>query len=146
MNVMRILSALLLKRLLKPVLVIMAIVGLALYALTVFLALSFSSWWLLSLVVLVPVTVFLLLIASLLWYLLGKLAPKKLSKFEQQKVNSFIDTLFSLAERSKTPYPILLFLIAKDVIRGKESSFLRGLIGDSKKVTGEFEEIRKLLR
>ncbi len=143
---MRILSALLLKRLLKPVLVIGAFIGLALYTLTVFLAISFSTWWLLALVILVPITVFLILLASLIWFLLGKLSPKKLSKPEQQKVDGFIDTLFSLAERSKTPYPVLLFLIAKDVIRGKESSFIRDLIGDSKKVTKEFEEIRTLFR
>ena len=146
MNVMRILSALLLKRLLKPVLVIVAIVGAALYVITALLALSFSSWWWLLLLILIPVTIFLLLLALVLRFLLNKLIPQKLSKSERNKVSGFIDTLFSLAERSKTPYPVLLFLIAKDVVRGKESSFLRDLIGDSKKVTGEFEEIRTLLR
>ena len=143
---MRVLGALLLKRLLKPVLIIVAIIGTALYVITALLALSFSSWWWLLLIILVPITIFLILLGSLVWFILGKLSPRKLSKHENEKLNGFIDTLFSLAERSKTPYPVLLFLIAKDVIRGKESSFLRDLIGDSKKVTSEFEEIRKLLR
>lgn len=146
MNVMRVLSALLLKRLLRPVLIILVITGVALYVLTAFLALSFSAWWWLLLLIFIPVTVFLGLLVYLLWFLFGKLLPRKLSKPEQQKLNGFIETLFSLAERSKTPYPILLFLIAKDVIRGKESSFLRDLIGDSKKVTQEFEQIRTLFR
>ena len=145
-DTLRALSALFLLRVLKPVAVMLAIILAASYALTVMLVLSFTAWWLLLLLLLVPLTVIVLVIGSVLWYLLHRILPRQLSAAERDQLNGFTDKLFAVAEKTKTPYPILLFLVAKDVIRGKESSFLRGLISDSKSLMKELGEIQRLFR
>lgn len=143
---LRALSALFLLRVLQPVLIMLAILTVAGYALMIMLTLSFSSWWLLLLILFIPLTLVFLVSGGILWLLLQRLLPRKLTASERSRLNAFTGQLFSLAERTKTPYPILLFLVAKDVLRGRESSFLRGMIGDSKTLMKEFDDIQALFR
>lgn len=144
LTAIRAVSALLLQRFLHPALLMITIILVAIYVLTTLLALSFSTWWWLLLFILIPVTLFLLVVGYILWFLLQQLLPRHLTRVERQKLKTFIDKLFSLAERTRTPYPILLFLIAKDTIRGRGSSFVGNLIGDSKDVVREFNDIQKM--
>ncbi len=146
LDAFRALSALFLLRILQPALVMSVIILIALYTLTILLALTFSTWWLLALFVLVPLTVFLLVAGYVLWYLLHKLLPRKLTSRERTKLHKFTETLWSVAEQVRLPYPVLLFLVAKDVLRGKESKFLRRLIGDSRDLMKEFGEIQAFFR
>lgn len=143
---LRALSALFLLRALRPVSVIAAVLLVAAYALTIMLSLSFSGWWLLLLIGLVPVTVVVAVISVVLFFLLRRLLPRKLSSPERVRLHAFTDKLFSIAEKTRTPYPILLFLVAKDVLRGRESSFLTGMIGDSRTLVREFSDIQALFR
>lgn len=146
LHALRALSALFLYKILYPALFMIVIVMVALYVLTVLLTLTFSSWWLLLLVILIPLTIVFLVTGFILWFLLQKLLPRRLSKHERQQINRFTDKLFTIAERARLPYPVLLFLVGKDVIRGKESRFLSELIGDSRGLMKEFEEIQGLFR
>ena len=142
----RALGALFLLRILQPTLVLTVIGLVALYVLAILLALTFSSWWLLTLVVLVPLTICLLVCGYVLWHLLHKLLPRKLSPQERTKLHSFTNTLWGIAEQVRLPYPVLLFLVAKDVLRGRESGFLKKMIGDSRDLMREFGEIQDLFR
>lgn len=146
LDALRALGVLFLLRILHPALVMIAIALIALYALTIFLALSFSNWWLLVLVILIPLTIFVLAGGYILWHLLHKLLPRKLSANERSKLHKFTETLWGVSEQVRLPYPVLLFLVAKDVLRGKESKFLRKIIGDSRDLMREFSEIQALFQ
>lgn len=146
LDTLRALSALFLLRILRPVLFMVTLLTIAGYILTIMLSLSFSGWWLLLLLVLVPFTVVFLLIGLVLWLLLQRLLPRKLTSRERSQLNGFTEQLFTIAEKTKTPYPILLFLVGKDVLRGKESSYLRGLIGDSRSLLKEFSDVQALFQ
>lgn len=143
-DTLRALSALFFLRVLHPALIMTGIALIALYTLTVLLALSFSNWWLLTLFILIPMTIVALIAGYILWRLLHTLLPRKLSARERSKLNTFTDKLWGVAEQARLPYPVLLFLMAKDVLRGKESKFLRKIIGDSRDLMKEFGEIQKL--
>lgn len=143
-SALRAISALVLWRFLKPARFIVAIFLTAGYIMTLLLSLSFSAWWLLLLFILVPLTVVFVLLVLILRFVVKKLIPRQLSKGERDKINTFSDRVFEIAEQTGTPYPIILFLIGKDVIRGKESSYLRNLIGNSQTVLREFGEIQTI--
>ena len=146
LNAFRALSALFFYKIVYPAAIMILIVMVALYVLTILLTITFSNWWLLLLIILVPLTVFLLAAAYILWYLLKKLLPRRLSDHELVKLSRFTDKLFGVAEQARLPYPVLLFLVAKDVLRGKESKFLRKIIGDSRELMREFGEIQEMFR
>lgn len=146
LDVLRALSALFLLRLLRPALFMITVLMVAGYTLTIMLTLSFSGWWLLLLLVLIPLTLIFLVLGTVLWFLLQRILPRKLSSLERSQLSDFTEQLFAIAEKTRTPYPILLFLIAKDVVRGRESSFLRGLIGDSRTLMKDFETVQRLFR
>lgn len=137
----RAVSAIILKKLLHPMQFMAIIILVAGYALMVFLSMSFSAWWYLLLVILLPLTVIFLIAKLISVYLLRIVAPHRLTESQQRKVTAFADKLFSVAERTQTPYMVMLFLIGRDVVRRRESEFLRNLVGDSKSLMTEFGEI-----
>lgn len=143
---LRALSALVLHRMLKPALFMIVIILSAFYVLTILLTLSFSAWWLLILILLLPLTLVLLILGYVMWFLLQKLLPRKLSTTERNRLDAFIEKISDIADRIKLPYPVMILLVVKDVIRGKESKFIRGIIGDSKELTAEFGEIQELFK
>lgn len=146
LGALRALSALFFYKVINPILVMIVIIMIALYAITFMLTLTFSEWWLLILVVLVPLTVFFLVVGFILHHLLRRLLPRTLDAHERARLNRFTDRAWDVAERARLPYPVLLFLIAKDVLRGRESKFLSKIIGDSRELMKEFEEIQELFR
>lgn len=143
---LRAVSALVLKRLLHPMMLMTIIVLGGAYVLMILLVLSFSIWWLLLLIILIPLTLIFGILGYILWYLLQRLMPKEVEKDDREKLGSFTDKVFTLVEKTKTPYPVTLFLIGKDVIRGKESAYIGGLIGDSNDLIKKFEEIQEVFR
>lgn len=146
LKTLRAVSALFLLKLLQPIVFLAGIILGAAYVLMTLLSLSFSEWWLLALIILIPLTIVLLGGYLLLRFLIQKLLPRKLSPGERTKINDFLDTLLSTAERAKLPYPVLVFLVAKDVIRGKESKFLGKMVGDTRDLMTELGEIERLFR
>jgi purine-cytosine permease-like protein len=146
LRTLRAISALFLAKLLKPIVFLACIILGAAYVLTILLSLAFSNWWMLALIILIPLTLVLLAGYLLLRFFIQKLLPRKLSTGEQTKIHGFLDTLLSTAERAKLPYPVIVFLVAKDVIRGKESKFLGKMVGDTKGLMTELGEIERLFR
>lgn len=146
MSALRALSALFLHRALQPVLVMSVILLVAAFVTMILLALSFSGWWWLLLIVLLPLTFIFVVLCYLMWFTIQRLMPRRLTHEEQAQLHDFIEKLFGIADRSSLPYPVILFLVGKDVIRGRECDFLNTLIGDSKTLTQEFSDIQDLFR
>jgi hypothetical protein len=143
-DTLRALGGVFLKRALTPVFLMAVIILVAAYALMLMLTMSFSNWWLLMLILLLPLTAVLFGITLVLRYVLRRILPRKLTAQERHQLEAFSDKLFSVAERGRTPYFILVFLVAKDVIRGRESAFLRSLIGDSRELMKDFASLQRL--
>lgn len=145
-SALRALSALFLYRALQPILVMSLILLGAAFVTMVLLALSFSNWWWLLLLLLLPLTFVFVVLCYMMWHALSKLLPRKLSTDERERLRDFNDKLFRIADRGRLPYFVLVFLVAKDVVRGKESQFLNNLIGDSQALTQEFGDIQGLFK
>lgn len=143
-SALRALSALFLYRALQPVLIMSVILLAAAFVTMILLALSFSNWWWLLLILLLPLTLVFVILCYLMWSMIQKLMPRKLTPNEREQLQNFIGKLFGIADRGSLPYPVLLFLVGKDVIRGRESRFINTLIGNSKALTHEFSDIQEL--
>lgn len=146
LRTLRAISTLFLSRILKPVAFMTVIVLGAAYVLMILLSVAFSSWWLLLLIILVPLTAVAVVGTIALRFILRQLLPRRLSPDEKGRINAFLDKLERVAENAKLPYPVLVFLVAKDVIRKRESKFLAEMIGDTKGMMTELGEIERLFR
>lgn len=146
LRTLRAISTLFLFRILKPVVFMTVIVLSAAYVLIILLSVAFSAWWLLLLIILLPLTLLVVIGGLLLNFLLQRLVPRKLSTKEKGRINTFLDKLERVAENARLPYPVLVFLVAKDVIRKRESKFLAEMIGDTKGMMAELGEIERLFR
>ena len=121
-----------------------AVVVLAiLYIAINYLAMNLSPWWWLFMIVLVPVTVLAIIVGSGLWFASRRLLPRRMNRHERQMVMTFGSKLFGVIERGRLPYPLLLGLVAKDVLRGRESSLVRDTISDSRSLKDDFRVIQK---
>ncbi len=111
---------------------------------TIWLATSASTWWWLLLIILVPLTFISAAILFTVWQLSKKLQPRPLQKYERAKMLRFSDKLLRVAEVRATPLPVIAFFIAKDVIRGKKSTYIESIIGDSTSLKQDLVEIRDM--
>lgn len=141
---LRALGAVVLRRILRPAMIVIILVLTLCFAATLLLASLVSLWWLLLLVVLVPASFVVGVIFLLLWQATNRLIPRALSRQEHRQLWAFCTKVLDVAERAKLPYPVLVVLIGKDILRRRESVFLEEVIGDSKSLTAEFGEIRKM--
>lgn len=131
------------RRLLYMGMIVAGIALVVIYSLITWLALSWSGWWLL-LGGVIPLTIIALIVTGGLWYVSGKLLPRRLSGEERRAIAAFGSKLFGVVERGKTPYPLLIVLIGKDVLRKRESGFVRDVISDSRSLKSDFDRIRAL--
>lgn len=143
LDTLRAITAVTLRRILTPVIWIAGIVLFVLYGGVILLVTQISGWWALLLLIVIPLTLLILVIGGGLWFASGKLLPNRYKGEHKKDIIAFTDKILRLVENSKTPYPVHLLLIGKDVIRGRESSHLRELIDDSKTLKRDFEELRK---
>ncbi len=141
---LRALGAVVLRRILRPAMIVIVLVLTLCFAATLLLASLVSLWWLLLLVILVPASFVVGIVFLLLWQATNRLIPRALSRQEHRQLWAFCTKVLSVAERAKLPYPVLVVLIGKDILRRRESVFLEEVIGDSKSLTTEFGEIRKM--
>ena len=126
-----------------PLVLIVGSVLALLYAGVIGLTVVDSDWWALLLIPLIPITLLVGLLSVGLWVASGKLLPGRITKTQRKKIVSFTDKITRLIENGKTPYPMHLFLIGKDVIRGKGSGHVRSLIDDSASLKDDFNDIRR---
>ena len=139
---LRAITATVFQRVYRFVAVIIAIILLLLWALVFYLGIAVSGWWFMVLIALIPLTIIVIVIATILWFLSKRLLPRTLEKSEKAEVLAFSDKILRVAEVRATPLPIMLFLIAKDIVRGKKSSFVEGVIADSSSLKADFTKIK----
>lgn len=132
------------QKLFVPIAVVIGIIMALLWALTIYLGIAVDPLWFLLLVLIVPLSIFIAAISSALWFLSGKLLPRRMTHTEKQQITSFTDKIVRLVETRATPVPILAAMVAKDVMRGKGSAQIESLINDSKSLKGDFIAIRDM--
>lgn len=103
-----------------------------------------TAWWLVFLIVLVPVTLVAAALGAGGWWLSGRMLPRHLSRDEKQHIDQFNDKLFGLVEEARTPLPILGILFGFDVVRGRGSSRITAAVEKSSSLKGDFEQIRRM--
>ena len=137
-------TAVLFQRIFRPVIWAGVVVVMALYILTFYLGVAVHGLWWLLLIVLIPGTVLLGAIAATLWFLSNRLLPRPLQFNERRQLLGFADKIIRIAEVRATPIPVLVFLVAKDVIRGRRSTYVEEVIEDSKSLKDDFVAARML--
>ena len=140
----RALTATVFRRAFIPAAWIVGSVITALYLLTFYLGGWVHPFWWLLLVVLMPVTLVVVALAAAAWYLSGRLFPRPLTVAEQTQIKDFSDKIIRVAEVRATPIPIVFMLIAKDVIRGKNSSYIESIVDDSASLKDDFLSLRNM--
>ncbi len=141
---LRAITATVFRRLFRPILWVLSGVAIILLLGVIALGIWVNTWWLLLLIILIPLVLIAGGILVLLWWLSGKLLPRHVSVSEQQQLLGFADKLIRFAELRSTPLPVMAALIAKDVVRGKKSSFVEDLINDSKGLKGDVTALRDM--
>lgn len=142
---LRAISAVFFRRILRWVIIIAGVLFAIALLLDAYLATTISPWWWLFLIVLIPAGVVGMLVATGLWVVSSRLLPRKMTKAENRQVLAFTDKIFGIAENARMPYPLLLILVGKDIIRGKQSSFIANTIQDTRSLQSDYEEIRQRL-
>lgn len=140
----RAISALLFQRIFRVVIIVIGIVVAIIWIGVIVLAAKVSGWWLLSLIVVAPLSLILAAICLALWALSNRLLPRKMTTEERGVIYGFTDKIIRVAETRSTPVPVLAFLIAKDVVRGKGSSYVSNLLNDTTSLKGDFASIRQM--
>lgn len=140
----RAISALLFQRIFRIIAIVVAIIVALIWLAIIVLAIKVSGWWLMTLIIVAPLTLIIAAIGLALWALSNRLLPRKLTGQERSTVYGFTDKIMQIAETRATPVPVLAFLIAKDVVRGKGSSYVSNLVSDTTSLKGDFAEIRRM--
>ena len=110
--------------------------------LTAYLGGWVNSWWYLLFVILAPLILVVATLVTALYLMAHRLLPRKLSSAERRTIRTFTGTLLGLAEIRSTPWPVMAFLIGKDVLRGKQSRFLESIVQNASGLKGGFDQIR----
>ena len=106
------------------------------------LAVLVSHWWLLTLLVLVPVGVVGGVILLLLRHALANITPRKLSTEEKSAARRITDTITGYTEKVGTPLPVLAVQVGKDILRQRESTYVKGIIDETKTLRNDFVLLR----
>ena len=141
-KLLRAVTAVFARRLLKRILLLMAVVGLLLVTVVVLLATKIDPTWSLAFVVIGP---FLLIGATMglvAWLAVNRLQPRRFTRKESKEIYGFTTKIFDLAGRVKTPWPVLVASILKSVLLGRESNTVSELINESKSLRADFVRLR----
>lgn len=114
------------------------------WGLLIYAAVEFSAWWLIFLLVLLPVTIVVLAVSLAAWWLSGRVLPRHLTRSEQKQIADFNDKLLGVLEDARTPAPLLTFMLAGDVLRGRGSQRIRDIIEQSQTLQPEFRAVADL--
>jgi len=143
-QVIRAVGAVFLQRTIKKYSLIGLVILVILYTGVTLLAFQLSQWFLLLLTILIPLTLIGLVALIIIGFIAKKVMPRPLKKSERKQIIAVSDKISGIIETARTPYPIALFLIAKDVLRRRESEFLYRLTNDSKTINRDIQNLTKL--
>jgi hypothetical protein len=141
---LRAITAILFQRIFKPVAWIGVGILVVLFALVIYLGDWVHPAWFLLFIILIPLAFIATAIALALWYLSRRLLPRPLSSSERGILLSFADKILKIVEVRATPVPLLVAMIAKDVIRGRNSSYIEELVRDSSSLKSDFQTAKRM--
>lgn len=144
--VIRALSFILARRMVRLATAIALIVVVVLLALTWLLATQVSGWWWLLLLPIVPAALLvggLLVVANLI---VRSLYRVRLSKEQTEKLRAFADKIQRLAESRGLGWPLLVILSLKDLLIHRELRTIIELVKDASSLQRDFSELERLLQ
>ncbi len=142
---LRAITAVYFRRLLVIAAGLSGVTSVILLLLTAVLALNLSPWWWLLLVIILPLIVVIASVIGVLWITTNRLLPRQLSRTEIKSISAFTGKLFGVVEQIHLPYPVLLVLIGKDIIKGKPNKILQDTVENSRLLRKEYTEIKDML-
>ncbi len=100
--------------------------------------------WALFFVVLVPATIVFVFLVIMLWTLGQSVVPRKLKRAEKKTVAAIGSKLISINDTVRAPWFVSVFLIGKDVVRGRESAYIRTAIANTSGIKDDFMRVRRI--
>ncbi|MFZ1257923.1 MAG: hypothetical protein WAQ25_00435 [Candidatus Saccharimonas sp.] len=143
-SAIRSLTAIFFQRLFVPILWVGGITLFLLYVVVICLAAWVHPAWWLALTILMPLSIAATGVVIVLWHLSSRLLPRHISWGERRQLHVFIDKILSIAEVRSTPLPVLIFLVAKDILRGKKSQYLADTVSRTLSLRSDFQAICRL--
>ena len=140
-GLLRAISAVFAQSLIRKIGFVAVCVWALLLALCVALITRVDVWWGLALIPLLVVGVVAAVFGAVLWFAAQRLAPRKLSRVERKEIKAFSDKVMHVAERVKTPLPILATMTAKDILLRRDSDTVRELIDESTSLKADFQTL-----
>lgn len=141
---LRAITATVFQRVYRPVVWVVSTLLVVIFVIVVLLAALYSTWWLVALLIIIPLGLVFVLIATVLWIASKKLLPRSIDRAERKQITEFSDKIMRVVEVRATPFPVMAAFIAKDIVRGKKSSYIEGIIDDSKTLKSDFTAIKAL--
>lgn len=141
---LRAITAVFFQKVLRPTAWVTGVIISLLWGLVFYLGGWVHSLWYILIILLLPITVLVIVVEIAAWVLSKKLLPRKLARAERQVIHQFTDKLLRLAEVRATPFPILAFLIAKDVVRKRKSEYIESTVQDATSLASDFRAIARL--
>lgn len=142
-NVIRALTVEFTRQFIRPF--VWAAIGILMGLLLVIGVLAFTVshwWWLLA----IPVVI-IGLIGVIIWWIVRLIASRispDLDADQTIAIRKFIDKLKFVIETVRTPYPIIIFYVVRDIILRKEDGFIKEMIMQSKSLRPDYEELKKM--
>ena len=143
-DALRAITALVFQRILTPILWGIGGVIVAIYFLIIYLSGWVHPLWWLLLIILIPLTLIITGLTFIVWTLSSRLIPRPMTNEERKQLTEISDRIIRVAEVRATPIPVLLFLIAKDVIRSKKSSYIESVVKDTTSLKQDFTTVRQM--
>ena len=140
-GLLRAISAAFAQDLIRKIGFVAALLWVALMIVCALLSAKVDVWWALGFIPLVFTGLFAAVLGGVLWLAAKRLAPRKLSHDERKEIKAFSDKVMHVAERVKTPLPVLATMTAKDILLRRDSNTVRELIDESTSLKGDFQTL-----
>jgi membrane-bound ClpP family serine protease len=119
-----------------PIMIIVAVAGAILLALSIWLV-TISEWWLILLILICGLILFATTALAVVLVIIKKVAPLQ-SKSQKKQTKAFVDKLLRVAEVTATPKFILLFQVMKDVVKPSHEGFISSVSNDTASLKQDF--------
>lgn len=143
-SLLRAVAAVFVQRAMKKFARISAVVLLVLSAILGWLAVRYSLWWVVGFGLIAPLWVGLAAAVFAVRFAARRLAPRPLTASETQQLYEFSGKIMEVAERAKTPLPLLAARVALDSVRRRDGHVLQQFIGGSRELAAEFARLRSM--
>lgn len=140
----RAVTAVFMRRMLKIATVIaVGIIAIAIIAAAI-LAYFFTPWWWLLTVPFAVAFGFFLLARFITLVIVKGVYANRLSSVQQEKVDSFIDTIQATLEARATPLPLIALICIKDLLIHQDIVTVKKIVKDTANLRNDYKELERL--